>query len=480
MNKFKIILKILFSILLVLIYAYTAYLLNNLGFLSNKYAIIFMIVSLIILLLVILGIFKVKKVIAKVFLYLIGIIAIVLMIVGTKYLNSTKKFIDNISKEKVSYDYYYVMVLKDSKYNKLSDLKGKTIGKTGNTESNVMHKIKMKYTEKAYANTEFLYKGLQDNTIDSMVLSSVEEYLLEQNEPDFTDKVKVIYTIKVKNKKIKKATKSINEPFILFISGIDIDGKISKVSRSDVNIVVTVNPNTHEVLLTTVPRDYYVMLHGTTGLKDKLTHAGIYGIDMSVKTVEDLLDINIDYYLRVNFDTVVKLVDQMGGITIYAEKDLNYCNIKKGYNKINGKCALQFSRDRKSFSSGDRHRGQNQEEVIKAIINKAQNSSVLLTNYNSILQNLENNFETNVSNDTIKEAIKLQMKDMPKWNVNNYNLNGSDSKNYTYSVGLDYYTHKEDGKMLYVMEPDYKTVNNAKKYIKEIYNGKRFNEIGVE
>ena len=191
---------------------------------------------------------------------------------------------------------------------------------------------------------------------------------------------------------------------------------------------------------------------------------------MSIETIEDLLGIDIDYYARVNFDTVVKLVDQIGGINIYSDQDLRFCNIKKGYNEVDGKCALAFARERKSYATGDRHRGENQEEVIKAIINKVGSSPALLTKYNSVLENLKNNFETNASNEIVKSFIKLQIKDMPSWNVGVVNLDGTGSNNYTYSGG---------NRMLYVMEPDINTINKAKEVIEKIINGKTFYELGM-
>ena len=224
------------------------------------------------------------------------------------------------------------------------------------------------------------------------------------------------------------------------------------------------------MLLTTIPRDYYVQLHGTKGLKDKLTHAGIYGINMSINTIEDLLDMDIDYYARVNFDTVVHLVNELGGINVYSDKNLSFCNIKEGYNYLMGDCALRFARERKSYETGDRHRGENQEEVIKAIINKVETSSSLLTKYNSILKNLEGDFETNATLEEIKNLVKLQVSNMPKWSIKTYNLNGRDSHNYTYSGG---------NRVLYVMEPDEASVNKTKEIIKAVLEGKTFEEIGI-
>ena len=339
-------------------------------------------------------------------------------------------------------------------------------------DSEVLNKIKINYEKKAYEKVDSLLESLYENDTDAIIVSDIEEYILEENDEDFSRKVKVIHTIKIKKENEVEASikDTSNQSFSLYISGIDTAGVISKVSRSDVNIIATVNPKTNQVLLTTIPRDYYVQLHGTTGLKDKLTHAGIYGINMSITTIEDLLDMDIDYYARVNFDTVVHLVNELGGISVYSDRNLSFCNIKEGYNHLMGDCALRFARERKSYETGDRHRGENQEEVIKAIINKVETSSSLLTKYNSILKNLEGDFETNATLEEIKNLVKLQVSNMPKWTVKTYNLNGSDSHNYTYSGG---------NRVLYVMEPLEDSVNKTKEIIKAVLEGKTFEEIGI-
>lgn len=469
------ILNIIFSVLLVLIYSYFSYLLFDIGLLSGKYGIILFIILTIIILLIIIGIIKGKK-ICKIISYIFYVIFLLIFIVEIYYLNTTKSFIDSFDKsDKKNFDNYYVVVLKYSKYTKLSDLNSKKIGVCEKLGSNVTKKININYSEENYTSCQLLKEALFQNRVDAMIINDVNEYLLSDTDDDFEKKIRIIYKISIP-KKTKNVNKNdnvdvTNTPFTFFISGIDTSGAISTVSRSDVNIVVTINPKTYEVLLTTIPRDYYVRLHGTTGYKDKLTHAGIYGIDKSVSTVEDLLKINLNYYVRVNFDSVTKLVDELGGISIYSDKALNFCNIKKGYNYLDGKCALRFARERHSYDSGDRHRGENQEEVIKAIINKVSSSSTILTKYSSILSNLQDSFETDVSSDTIKKLINLQASNMPKWNVKTLNLNGYDSHNYTYSYN--------SGSMLYVMEPDYNTVNKAKEIINGMLNNKTFSELGI-
>lgn len=467
------ILNTILSVIIVLLYSYLCYLLYDIGLLSSLLGIIGFIFLTVILLLIIIGMFKLKK---KIIAYVFYILMTFVMFIGIYYLNTTKSFIDSFDKsDKENFDNYYVVVLKSSKYTKLSDLNSKKIGVCEKLESNVTKKININYNEENYTNCQLLKEALFQNRVDAMIINDVNEYLLSDTDDDFEKKIRIIYRISIP-KKTKNVNKNdnvdvTNTPFTFFISGIDTSGAISTVSRSDVNIVVTVNPKTYEVLLTTIPRDYYVRLHGTSGYKDKLTHAGIYGIDKSVSTVEDLLKINLNYYVRVNFDSVTKLVDELGGISIYSDKALNFCNIKKGYNYLDGKCALRFARERHSYDSGDRHRGENQEEVIKAIINKVSSSSTILTKYSSILSNLQDSFETDVSSDTIKKLINLQASNMPKWNVKTLNLNGYDSHNYTYSYN--------SGSMLYVMEPDVNTVNKASSVINGMLKGKTFSKLGL-
>lgn len=468
----RIINSILGALLLTL-YGYFAYLLYDIGLLSGKIEIIFAIVILMFVILIVLCLVFKKK---NRLIYIPFVIFSIIFIIGIYYLNPTKEFIDSFGKNnKEGYDDYYVAVLKDSKYIKLNDIKDKDVGICEDLDNRVNNKINVRYNSKKYEDCEELKNDLYGSKIDAVILSDVKEYLISNNDNDFENRVRIIYKITIPKVDTNDEPKELDinitkTPFTLFISGIDTNGAISRVSRSDVNIVVTVNPISHEVLLTTIPRDYYVQLNGTSGYKDKLTHAGIYGIDKSVKTVEDLLNIKINYYARVNFDTVVNLVNQIGGISIYSDQNLKFCNIKKGYNDLNGDCALRFARERHSYQTGDRHRGENQEEVIRAIIDKVGSSSAILTKYNSIISNLQNNFETDVSSKTMKEYIKMQTKDMPKWSVKNLNLNGYDSHDFTYS----YPTTK-----LYVMQPDINTVNKAGEVINQILNNKTFSELGI-
>lgn len=257
-----------------------------------------------------------------------------------------------------------------------------------------------------------------------------------------------------------------DDAFIFYISGIDQFGNVNSVrGRSDVNQLAVVNMKTNHVLLVNTPRDYYVQLAGTTGLKDKLTHAGFYGINKSVATLENLYEIDIDYYIRVNFDTLIKVVDEVGGIDVYSEIAFTpwtnkNIQINAGWNHLDGAGALAFSRERKSYLGGDRHRGTNQQQVITAIINKVTDSKTLIANFNDILKTLAGSFQTNMPMNDITGIIKRQINDMPRWTIESMAVNGTDSRNYTYSMGAD--------TLLYVMEPDINSLNNAKDKIQKV------------
>lgn len=246
---------------------------------------------------------------------------------------------------------------------------------------------------------------------------------------------------------------------------MDSYGTINKTTRNDVNMIATVNPNTNKVLLTSIPRDYYVQLHGKTGYKDKLTHAGIYGINTVVQTIEDLFGIDINYYVRVNFTTVESLVNTIGPIEIYSDKamSLDGCKYVVGTNTVNGKCALRFARERHSYVEGDNHRIKNQQEVIKGIFNKLSKSAMVVTDYTSILDSLDGKFATNMDMKDITAFIKYELEDITKYEILDTQVTGTGSMELTYS-----YPHQK----LYVMFPSEQSVESAKEYINKISNEK--------
>lgn len=391
--------------------------------------------------------------------------------IGTIYLNNTNNFFKNIISGEYESINYNVVVLKD-KYNSISDLKDKYLGLLDENNEEVLKSLKndLFFQYSVFENIGDLKDALFNETLAAIVIDDSLLTIMKEEDETFDSRIKVIYTFQTKTKVSTNEEEKIDvstTPFALYISGIDQWGNVNTVrGRSDVNIVAIVNPNTHKILLINTPRDYYVMLHGKTGLRDKLTHAGVYGIDMSLNTLEDLYNINIDYYLRVNFDTLIKLVDVIDGIEVYSDTAFNSSHkngwkVVKGMNSMDGEKALAYSRERYAYLGGDRHRGQNQQDVIAAIIKKTTSSKVILTKYNSILDTLEGSFQTNISTNMITGFIKEQIDKMPKWNIEQVAVSGSDAREYTYSYGTN--------QKLYVMIPYENDITNVKLKIGEIY-----------
>ena len=300
----------------------------------------------------------------------------IIMLVVSFYILKTDGLLNNLNLNYKTYN-YKVVVLKDSNYNKLNDIEDKQLGyyKTdGKETTKSLNKLasKVNTNNKEYDNTETLVEDLLNKRVDAILIEETHLTILEEHNNDteavskinnninnFSDKTKIIYefTIIVKTDNFSKDIDVTKKPFNVYISGIDTYGEISSVSRSDVNMVVTVNPETKQILLTSIPRDYYVKLHDKTGYNDKLTHAGLYGVDTSLKTIEDLLNIEINYYVKVNFSSVIDIVEALGGVEVYSDysfTSIDGYNYTKGYNKVNGEEALSFARERKSFNAGDR------------------------------------------------------------------------------------------------------------------------------
>lgn len=417
---------------------------------------------------ILLNLRRLKKIIKKV-ISAISIIVVLVMLIASFYMYRTLGVLTGNGESKYKLENYSLLVLKNSEYSKLKDIKNKKIGYYENSigaldaKSRLDKEIKAEFS--AYTSADSLFSDLLDSKVDAILVEDSIKSILDEEKDDFLDSVKVIYSfkIKVKSESTVKDVKVTKESFAVYISGIDTYGEISSVARSDVNILAVVNPTTKQILLVSIPRDYYVQLHGTTGVKDKLTHAGIYGIDMSIKTIEDLLNVKINYYFKVNFTSTIDIVNALDGVEVYSEYTfVSYSgfNFKKGYNYVNGEQALDFARTRKAFATGDRQRGKNQQALIDAMIKKATSKSII-TKYNSLLSAIDGKYQTNMGSKKITSLIKMQLNDMTSWNVTSYSLTGHDSNNYTYT-----YNQK-----LYVMEPDSDSINEAMDLIEKTLNG---------
>ncbi|MDF2948225.1 MAG: LytR family transcriptional regulator [Sedimentibacter sp.] len=250
------------------------------------------------------------------------------------------------------------------------------------------------------------------------------------------------------------------DSFLVYISGIDSYDLSLKSGRSDVNIIAAVNTKTRRILLTSTPRDYYVKLQIAGGQMDKLTHAGIYGVEESIQTLEKLYDISIDYYVRVNFKMLVDLVDAMGGITVKSEYAFDSYGFSfiKGENQLSGDEALVFVRERYALAEGDNQRIENQMLVIKALIVKATSAAILI-NAGEIIKTVSKNLETNMTPDEIASLIKMQMSERPSWEIEMNRVKGKGDMRTTYSGG---------NQELYVMIPNQDSVNEAKEKITDV------------
>lgn len=435
---------------------------------NNYFTIILIVLIILSIILNFFLIFKFKNKVLKaikIFLTIITTILIVAYSFGIYYLNKTMNLFDNISVIKEEVTNYYIVVLDTSIYDEPSDLYGKRLAYYEKTDSSVLDSLKLDLKYDIEKDMTKLKEKLYNHEVEAILISDIIKNKYEEDDESFTNNIRILKTIEIK-KSIEDITKRVsikNTPFNVLISGIDTYGDINQTSRNDVNIVATVNPKTNEILLTSIPRDYYVQLHGTTGYKDKLTHASYYGINMAVETIEDILDIDINYYIKVNFTTVVDLVNKIGGVDVYADQSIRIgsCKINEGYNHLDGTCALAFSRERHSYIDGDRHRGRNQQEVIRAIFTKLSSSSTILTEYSDILNTLDGKFATNMDTKEITSYIKYELNDLKNYTIKNAQLDGYGSMGPTYSY---------PGQDLWIMIPYEDTITNAKNLINKVLN----------
>lgn len=452
------ILTVLFLILMFMIY--------RLNLIPVKY---FLPGASILLLFILLLDFKLLRkktgVFSRIFFNFISIIFIVVACYGLTYINATYNFMKNILSTGYEIKNYVVVVNKNSSAKEILDLTDGVVGylKTDSNYSKVSKKMKknVKFEEQSFDEVISFTNFVINNNDTSIVLER-EYYNLLKEEFNDLDNTRIIKTYKILVKKeTKKSNKEIEDPFIMYISGIDTYGNISSVSRSDVNIVAVINPKTEKILLVSIPRDYYVNLHGVNS-KDKLTHAGIYGIDMSINTINDLLETNIDYYLRLNFSTLTKSIDLIGGIDVYSDTEFTpwtnkNLTIHEGTNHMDGETALAFARERHAYTTGDRHRGQNQQAIITAMIDKLANVKNI-TKYKDILSSLDGTFETSMNYEELTDLFKMQINKKIDWNIESISLDGTGSMKPTYSMG---------SRNLYVMIPDEESIISAKTKINE-------------
>ena len=346
-----------------------------------------------------------------------------------------------------------VVTLNGSGYDSLESLNNMTLGTITSQDSEGTQKalddISSKITVETVDYTTFndLYYALYTDQVQGIILNETFRGIVFEMDPDANNMTSVVnqtvyYTKReTKTDTVKDSVNVATEPFTILISGNDSYGGLTSNSRSDSNMLVTVNPSTHTVLMTSIPRDYYETIQcgdTDTGLacpqdeRDKLTHSGLYGIDTTEKTIEEFLDITINYHVRVNFSSLTNLVDALGGIDVFVEEglaveqfnaDWSLQGVTEGWNHLDGKRALAYARERHAYVDGDIQRAKNQQQVLEAIITKAA-SSTILTNYTQLLQSFSGAFDTNMSTDEITTLIRYELQALPEWKFENYVLRG--------------------------------------------------------
>lgn len=359
-----------------------------------------------------------------------------------------------------------VVVLKDSNYNKLTDVN--KIGYNENSEINetkqFFRSIDQTITTTSTNNFENLVNLLNNQEVQAIVICESKRFLIETYFPRFSTDTRIIYQYKLsKNIKLEDNKKDITkDSFNVLISGLDTYGDINTISRSDVNLLATINPIKHEILITNTPRDYWVSL-GTINQMDKLTHAGVYGIGETVATIEKIYDIEINYYARVNYNSLIDVVDAIGGVEINNPYEFGIPNTSyyfpKGIINLNGQQALSFVRERYSLPNGDEDRGKNQQRVLTAIIQKLL-SEQFLTNYLPILKSLSNSFITNMPEDELSRFVKAQIDNLTPWTIKTIAVSGKGA--------MTTESYSMPGQNISIIIPDETTIQAAKEMIAQI------------
>lgn len=405
---------------------------------------------------------------------LLIILEVCILFFGTK----TLKFLSNLADTGYRVESFGVYVLDSSEVKKLKDLHDKKITYlTTSDEENVnevLDKIKkdINITVDHKDMLGDLLESLKEGSTDAILLEESYEAIIKDEFEEYANKLRLIKSYEtVDIVDVKKSEKDITkDAFLVYISGIDTSGNVASKARSDVNILMAINPKTHQILMINTPRDYYVTLP-SKGNKDKLTHAGIYGIEESVKTLNNLYGKEIDYYARINFTSFVKIINALGGIKV--DVPMSFCEqdskrsfkqgdlicLSPGLQQLNGEQALALSRHRKTI--GDRARGKNQMLVLEATINKAI-SPKIITKYNSILNSLEGRVVTNMTTNEMVSFIKQQMQDNTSWNFNTISANG---------VNASLPCHALGNLKASVIEPYEDTIKAVKLALDNLYNG---------
>ncbi len=477
----------LLSIVLLVLSGFAAYQIVTLNVLPSKLLlpVILMIVILNAILILLIN-FATHAIWTKVISVILVILVGCTMGFGNVYLYETYSTLTSVTgAEKGSIKNTISVITKTDHDENIQSLKNEKIGVLRNIDSVGTKKCQEKlkkysFSYKKYDNLQALVKALYEDEIQAIVMNEIYRANVEEMEEysGFSNETKSIYqaVYYTNNKNDALVVDDITKnPFTIFVSGNDTYGDIDELSRSDVDMIVTVNPTTSTVLMVNIPRDYYVQ---TSYGHDKLTHTGMYGIEETKQTVENLLGIDINYTFRVNFSSAEDIVDALDGVDIEVPEgmaverlnaDWALEGVHEGWNHLNGARALAYARERHAYVDGDIQRAKNQQQVLEAIIKKAA-SSKILTNYTKLLKSFKNAFDTNMSTNEITALLQYELQAMPNWKFQNYVLRGTNSSAVCASMAQE---------LSVVMPEDY-CVSIARQKIEAVLDGKSANKIKDE
>lgn len=489
-NRVGKVFGVIFSILLVAATMYLLFNLVKLNVLPTKIlflvTVVFVLLDLIFILLLC---FATKGVVSKIICIIFTIAIALGSCMGGYYMSKTGNLLSNMTtvssnaKTTVS-----VVVKKSSDLKKKNDLAGHSIGVLQNIGTVGSKKVLKDLSKSGIEMNQTPYESMTDmlaafynGEVDSIIIneSSRDQITDIEEYAEFDKNTRVVYqtSYEVENTDKANAVSNITTtPFNVLISGSDTRGGFDENGRSDVIMVATINPKTSTILLTSVPRDFYVTTACDAadgcmqGALDKITHTGIHGTNTTKRTVEQLLGIEINYTFKVGFDTVTDLVDALGGVDVYVEPGYavtnQYFSVHEGVNHLNGHDALEYARERYAYTEGDRQRTKNQQQVLMGIVNEATKPSVI-TKYASIMDAMANTFSTTMSNEEISDLIKYQINNNPKWKMEQYMVDGTG----------DTLMCAELGDAASVMVPDQSTVKMAKDKINAVLAGKSADDV---
>ena len=481
---------IVLSILLVVASFYLLYQLIKINVLPTK--LLFLITIIFVLLDAIFALllcYYTRAVVSKIICVVITLVLIFGSCMGGYYISKTGSLLTNITNvTKHAKNTVSVVVKQSSDIKNKSQLNGlsvgmlRTIGTQGSSKAlKELSKDGIVMNQSEYDSLSAMLEAFYNGEVDSIIIneSSRSQILDMESYADFDNNTRVVYqtSYKVENTDKANAVSDItSKPFNVLISGSDTRGGFDENGRSDVIMVATVNPKTSTILLTSVPRDFYVTTACDAadgcmqGALDKITHTGIHGTNTTKRTVEQLLGIEINYTFKVGFDTVTDLVDALGGVDVYVEPGYavttSTFSVHEGTNHLDGEHALAYARERYSYTEGDRQRTKNQQQVLMGIVNEATKPSVI-TKYASIMDAMANTFSTTMSNEEISDLIKYQINNNPKWKMEQYMVDGTG----------DTLMCAELGDAASVMVPDQSTVKMAKDKINAVLAGKSADDI---